>query len=429
MIMEHELIDFITDEKHSSIIKVIGVGGGGCNALNHMYNEGITDVDFIICNTDIQVLKKSPVPIKVQLGASLTEGLGAGNNPDRGRESAKESLDEIDSVIDNNTKMVFITAGMGGGTGTGATPEIAKKLKERGILTIAIVTIPFISEGPKRLDNAINGLLELQKFVDSLLIINNEKLIEIYGDLNISEAFAKADDVLTLAVKGIAEIITVPGTVNVDFADVKSVMQKSETAIMGTGSESGEGRAIKALEKALNSPLLNNNDIQGAKNILLNISYGNKELSMLEFGEITSHVQNIAGSNANLIYGTCYNDELDGEITITIIATGFKAENILKQKPSVTITGKDEKNKVSFEVRQETIDFDKEKKKEEIIDKLYNPNEDFDKSSTKDAFDKVKKSIEFLNYDEYNDDILDELDNKPAINRQHNNKNEDDDLV
>ena len=425
--MEHELIDFITDEKKSSIIKVIGVGGGGCNALNHMYNEGITDVDFIICNTDIQVLKKSPVPIKVQLGATLTEGLGAGNNPDRGRESAKESLEEIDSVIDNNTKMVFITAGMGGGTGTGATPEIAKKLKEREILTIAIVTIPFISEGPKRLDNAINGLLELQKYVDSLLIINNEKLIEIYGDLNISEAFAKADDVLTLAVKGIAEIITVPGTVNVDFADVKSVMQQSETAIMGTGSESGEGRAVKALEKALNSPLLNNNDIQGAKNILLNISYGNKELSMLEFGEITSHVQNIAGSNANLIYGTCFNDELDDEITITIIATGFKAENILKQKPSVTITGKPDTNKVDFTVKQETLDFDKEKKKEEIIDKLYNPNDDFDKSSTKDILDKVKKSVEFLkDYDEYNDDILDELDNKPAINRQHKSKTDDD---
>jgi len=423
--MEHELIDFITDEKKSSIIKVVGVGGGGCNALNHMYNEGITDVDFIICNTDIQVLKKSPVPVKVQLGASLTEGLGAGNNPDRGRESAKESLDEIDTVIDDNTKMVFITAGMGGGTGTGATPEIAKILKERSILTIAIVTSPFISEGPKRLDNAINGLLELQKSVDSLLIINNEKLIEIYGDLNISEAFAKADDVLMLAVKGIAEIITVPGTVNVDFADVKSVMQKSETAIMGTGSESGEGRAVKALEKALNSPLLNNNDIQGAKNVLLNISYGSKELSMSEFGEITSHVQNIAGSKANLIYGTCYNDELGDEITITIIATGFKAENILKQNPSVIIADKNNSNKVNFTVKQETLDFDKEKKKEEIIDKLYNPNYDFDKSSTKDILDKVKKSVEFLNdYDEYNDDILDELDNKPAINRQHKNKSD-----
>jgi len=424
--MEHELINFITEEKKSSIIKVIGVGGGGCNALNHMYKEGITDVDFVICNTDIQVLKKSEVPIKVQLGATLTEGLGAGNNPDRGRESAKESIEDIDTVIDDNTKMVFITAGMGGGTGTGATPEIAKRLKEKGILTIAIVTIPFISEGPKRLDNAINGLLELQKYVDSLLIINNEKLIEIYGDLNISEAFAKADDVLTLAVKGIAEIITVPGTVNVDFADVKSVMENSETAIMGTGSESGEGRAIKALEKALSSPLLNNNDIQGAKNILLNISYGDKELSMSEFGEITSHVQNIAGSNANLIYGTCYNNDLNDEITITIIATGFKAENILKQKPSTTIVDKSDKGNVTIQIEQGSIDFDKEDKKQEIIGKLYNPEESFDKSSTKEIVDRIKKSVESIDENnEYSDEFLDEFDNKPAIERQHRTLNND----
>lgn len=416
-------MNFITDEKKSSIIKVIGVGGGGCNAINHMYKEGITDVDFIICNTDIQVLAKSPIPVKVQLGASLTEGLGAGNNPERGKQSAKESLEEISTVIDDNTKMVFITAGMGGGTGTGATPEIAKVLKERNILTIAIVTIPFLSEGPKRLDNAINGLLELQKYVDSLLIINNEKLIEIYGDLSLSEAFAKADDVLTLAVKGIAEIITVPGTVNVDFADVKSVMRNSETAIMGTGTESGESRAIKALERALISPLLNNNDIQGAKNILLNISYGQKELSMSEFGEITSHVQNIAGSKANLIYGTCFNETLTDEVNITVIATGFKAENILKQKPSVTISEKTEKNKVDFTINQKNIDFDKEKKKEEIRDKLYSTDDKFEKVLTDDVFKKVKESIEFLNtVDEYDEDILDDLDSKPAINRQHIDK-------
>ncbi|MEE9461091.1 MAG: cell division protein FtsZ, partial [Bacteroidales bacterium] len=257
--MSEELINFELPVNKSREIKVIGIGGGGSNAVNHMCKQGIKDVDFIICNTDAQALVSSPVPVRIQLGESLTEGRGAGNKPEIGRQAAIENLQDVIEALEGNTKMVFLTAGMGGGTGTGAAPVIAKATKELGILTVAIVTIPFRFEGQQRINQAIEGINQLEEHVDSLLVINNEKLREIYGDLKLSEAFAKADDILSMAARGIAEIITVPGYINVDFADVETVMKDSGVAILGSGTATGEGRAVKAIETALNSPLLNNN--------------------------------------------------------------------------------------------------------------------------------------------------------------------------
>ena len=270
MLFRSDIVNFQFEKKPESIIKVIGVGGGGGNAVNHMYKLGIRDVDFIVCNTDSQALANSPVPSKVHLGSSLTEGRGAGNKPGTGREAATENIDDVRKALEPETKMVFITAGMGGGTGTGGAPVIAQLCRELGYLTIGIVTIPFRNEGKRRINQAIEGIQEMEQFVDSLLVINNERIREMYGDFAISQAFAKADDVLATAAKGIAEIITVPGYINVDFADVETVMRDSGVAIMGTGLAEGDGRAIIAVEQALNSPLLNNNNIRGARNILLN---------------------------------------------------------------------------------------------------------------------------------------------------------------
>jgi cell division protein FtsZ len=323
-----ELMDFGFSTDKPSIIKVLGVGGGGSNAVNHMFKQGIRDVDFVVCNTDIQALAKSPVAIKIQLGQTLTEGLGAGNQPEHGKQAAIESIEEITKLFSQNTKMVFITAGMGGGTGTGAAPVIAKTAREMGLLTVAIVTIPFRFEGPRRFNQAIEGLRELKEHVDSLLVINNEKLREIYGDLPVSEAFAKADDVLTIGARGIAEVITIPGHVNVDFADVKTVMSNSGVAIMGSGTAEGENRAIEAIKIALSSPLLNNNEIRGAKNVLLNISSGESEVTMDEIGQISDFVQEAAGSNADMILGSCKDISLGNKISVTIIATGFGSSSI-----------------------------------------------------------------------------------------------------
>lgn len=272
--MEDDLIYFDLPVEKSSIIKVIGIGGGGNNAVNHMFEKGIKDVNFVVCNTDHQALARSQVPVKVQLGASITEGRGAGSKPDVGRQAAMENIDDVMKSIGGNTKMVFLTTGMGGGTGTGAIPVIAKACREAGYLTVAVVTIPFKSEGKVRINYAIEGISHLGEHVDSLLVINNEKLREIYGDLGVSAAFAKADDILATAVKGIAEIITVAGYINVDFADVETVMKDSGVAIMGMGMASGEDRALTAIENALASPLLNSNDITGAKSILVNIASG-----------------------------------------------------------------------------------------------------------------------------------------------------------
>ncbi len=326
--MAEELINFDLPVNKSSIIKVLGIGGGGSNAVNHMWKQGIQDVDFAVCNTDAQALKNSPVPVKIQLGESLTEGRGAGNRPEIGRQAALENLEDVKELLEGKTRMVFLTAGMGGGTGTGAAPVIAQAAKELGILTVAIVTIPFRFEGQQRINQAIEGINELKGYVDSLLVINNEKLREIYGDLKLSEAFAKADDVLTIAARGIAEIITLPGHINVDFADVETVMKDSGVAILGSGSATGEGRAVKAIESALTSPLLNNNNIRGADNILLNITSGENEITMDEVGEITDFLNNAASRNVLIIWGTGVNRNLGDEVNVTIIATGFETNSI-----------------------------------------------------------------------------------------------------
>jgi len=326
--MFEDLMPFDLPQEHTSIIKVLGVGGGGSNAVNHMFRQGIKDVSFVVCNTDAQALTNSPVPIKIQLGATLTEGRGAGNKPEQGRQAAIESLADINKILSKDTKMAFITAGMGGGTGTGAAPIIAKASKELGILTVGIVTLPFRFEGSRRIEQAIEGIKALTEWVDSLLVINNEKLREITGDLPISQAFGMADDVLTVAAKGIAEIITVHGHINVDFADVQTVMTDSGVALMGSATASGPDRAITAIQNALNSPLLDNNDIKGARNILLNIVSGKKEATMDEINTINDYVQRSAGYTADLIWGNTKDDTFEDKIGVTVIATGFETDVI-----------------------------------------------------------------------------------------------------
>jgi len=330
--MSDDIMNFDLPVERSSIIKVLGIGGGGNNAVNHMFEKGIKDVNFVVCNTDHQALTKSPVPIKVQIGEALTEGRGAGSKPEVGRQAAIENIDDVMDALSGNTKMVFITTGMGGGTGTGATPVIAKACKDAGLLTIAVVTIPFKSEGKVRIRQAVDGVTELKDYVDSLLVINNEKLREIYGNQPVSTAFAKADDILTTAVKGIAEIITVTGYINVDFADVETVMKNSGVSIMGMGKASGENRAIKAIENALASPLLNSNDVTGANSILINIASGTgeHELTMDELGEITDYMYDSASDDALIIRGLSKDENLKEEISVTVIATGFESNSIFQ---------------------------------------------------------------------------------------------------
>ena len=321
-------INFNLNEKTPTIIKVIGVGGGGGNAVEYMYEKGICDVDFVICNTDYQALRNSPIPCKIQLGKELTAGHGAGNNPAMGEKSAQESLADIEAILKKDTRMAFITAAMGGGTGTGAAPVIAKLSKDMGILTVGIVSVPARFEGPKRLDQARDGLRRLNDHVDCLIVIDNEKIKSIYGSQTISQAFAKANDVLNIAAKGIAEIITLPGYINVDFADVRTVMTDSGVAIMGAAQASGEDRAIRAITEALESPLLNNNDILGAKDILLNITSGTDEITMDEMSQITSHIIRKVGNNAAVIWGVGTDPDLGDAISVTIIATGFPTGDI-----------------------------------------------------------------------------------------------------
>ena len=312
-----------------SIIKVIGVGGGGSNAVNHMCGQGIKDVEFVVCNTDAQALKSSNVPNKLQIGVDLTEGLGAGANPERGKQAAIESREQIRELLGNDTKMVFITAGMGGGTGTGAAPVIAKIAKELDVLTVGIVTAPFIFEGKKKRDAAERGIKDLSENCDTVLVILNDKLREIFGNLPIRQAFAKADNVLTTAAKSIAEIITVTSEVNVDFEDVKTVMKDSGAAVMGSATTEGENRALRAAEEALSSPLLNNTDIHGAQKILLSIMSGDQaELEMDELTEITEYIQEKAGEEAEVIFGHGIDPELGQSIRVTVIATGFARDAV-----------------------------------------------------------------------------------------------------
>lgn len=321
-------LEFDFERRPGTIIKVIGIGGGGSNAVINMYREGIQGVDFAICNTDIQALENSPIDTCIQLGPHLTEGRGAGSKPEVGKQACLESVDDIKEFLNDGTKMVFVTAGMGGGTGTGAAPVIAKAAKEMGILTVAIVTLPFKFEGMRRQRYAIEGLEELKQNVDAYLVISNDRLFKMYGDLGLSDAFAQADAILTTAAKGIAEIITVWGKINVDFEDVNTVMRGSGVAIMGNAVAEGDERARKAISSAMNSPLLEDNDIRGAQHILLNITSGKSEITMSEIGEITEYVQEEAGYGTNLIWGCGHDVSLGEKISVTLIATGFKTSHI-----------------------------------------------------------------------------------------------------
>jgi len=318
--------DFPTDSP--KIIKVIGVGGGGGNAVNHMYREGIHDVTFVLCNTDNQALAESPVPVKLQLGRSITQGLGAGNRPERARDAAEESIEDIRNQLNDGTKMVFITAGMGGGTGTGAAPVIARIAKEMDILTVGIVTIPFIFEGEKKIIQALDGVERIAQHVDALLVINNERLREIYADLTFMNAFGKADDTLSIAAKSIAEIITMRGTVNLDFADVKTILKDGGVAIMSTGFGEGENRVTKAIDDALHSPLLNNNDIFNAKKVMLNVSFcPSSELMMEEMNEIHEFMSKFR-EGVEVIWGVAIDNSLETRVKITVLATGFGVEDV-----------------------------------------------------------------------------------------------------
>lgn len=337
---------FDLPKNRAASIKVIGVGGGGTNAVNYMFNQGIHGVDFVVCNTDAQALNNSPVPSKVQLGVSLTEGLGAGANPEVGKKAAVESADELKGILSSQTKMVFITAGMGGGTGTGAAPVIASIARDLDILTVGIVTVPFCFEGKKRLEQARAGIERMRKHVDSLITINNEKLRELYGNLGFKEGFSKADSVLSTAAKGIAEVITHHFTQNIDLHDVKTVLANSGTAIMGSATASGENRAKEGITRALDSPLLNNNKITGSQNVLLLIVSGTKEITMDEIATINEHIQSQAGNSADIIMGIGEDENLQEGISITVVATGFSASQqeiiVDKEEKKVYHTLKDE---------------------------------------------------------------------------------------
>lgn len=332
--------EFQLPKNQSSQIKVMGIGGGGSNAVNYMFQHGIKGVDFVICNTDSQALEASPVPTKIQLGANLTEGLGAGSNPSVGKQAAEESSDRISELLDANTKMLFLTAGMGGGTGTGAAPVIAEIAREKGILTIGVVTNPFSTEGGYRKQYAKEGLDELRKYVDTLLIINNDKLIEVYGDLTLSQAFAKANEVLNTATKGIAEVISQHLLVNIDLNDARKVLENSGTAVMGQAEATGENRAIEAVNAALDSPLLNDSDITGAEQVLLKIvtGEGEDEIKMSELNKIKHKIQEAAGRDVNIIEGIGIDTELGSAVSVTVIATGFEIK-LPKDKKTINLNG------------------------------------------------------------------------------------------
>lgn len=324
-------IQFDIPQEEKAVIKVIGVGGGGSNAVTHMFRQGIVGVEYAISNTDRQALEASPVPTKIPLGPELTDGRGAGSKPEIGRQACIESVDKVKDFL-QDTKMVFVTAGLGGGTGTGAAPVIAKAAQETGVLTVGIVTLPFSFEGRRRAKQALSGLEELRKYVDSLLVISNDKLREMHGNLVLDEAFGQADNILTSAAKGIAEIITIEGKINVDFEDVNTVMRDSGVAIMGTAIMEGEDRANRAIEAALNSPLLEENNIKGAEHILLNITSGSQQITMDEIVEITDYLQSEAGYGTDLIWGHCYDDSLGDKISVTLIATGFEQSTLPDDK-------------------------------------------------------------------------------------------------
>jgi cell division protein FtsZ len=363
-------MEFALPKSSNNPIKVIGVGGGGSNAVNTMFKQGIKGVDFIVCNTDAQALDVSSVPLKVQLGATLTEGQGAGSIPEVGKNAAIENLDDLITLLGSDTKMVFVTAGMGGGTGTGAGPVIAKACRDLGILTVGIVTVPFKFEGKKRSNQADSGLKNMREAVDTLLVIRNDKLRELYGNQTLRAAFKNADQVLSIAAKGIAEVITRTGEINVDMNDVNTVMRQSGNAIMGSGMASGEGRAKNAVTIALESPLLNDNDIIGAKHVLLNITMGHEEILMDEIMEITDYIQEAAGQNAEVIWGYAMDEDLEEDLCITVIATGFEAHEVKTgaapvEKEKITYNLGDEPNEVTEPINR-AVDSTPEKTSEEL---------------------------------------------------------------
>jgi len=424
-------IAFDLPKNQSNVIKVIGVGGGGSNAINHMFKQGIKGVDFVICNTDAQALENSPIPTRIQLGVNLTEGLGAGANPEIGEQAAVESADDIKDLLDKNTKMVFITAGMGGGTGTGAAPVIAKQAREMDILTVGIVTVPFQFEGKMRNEQAQLGVEKLRKNVDSLIVINNNKLREVYGNLGFKAGFSKADEVLATASRGIAEVITHHYTQNIDLRDAKTVLSNSGTAIMGSATASGTNRSKLAIEKALDSPLLNDNKITGAQNVLLLIVSGKDEITIDEIGEINDHIQSQAGNSANIIMGVGEDENLDDAISVTVIATGFNVEQqdeIVNTEVKKIIHTLEDEQKAEVNLSENTkkttplnLEDEKKDKEQKIVHHLDLQEEDvkleeeqnFDENSllatTEDMKD-IEVDVEFISPEE-EFEIIDRTDN------------------
>ncbi|MGX1023171.1 cell division protein FtsZ [Psychroflexus sp. MBR-150] len=432
-------ISFDLPKNQSNVIKVIGVGGGGSNAINHMFKQGINGVDFVICNTDAQALENSPIPTKIQLGVNLTEGLGAGANPEIGEQAAVESFEDIKDLLNKNTKMVFITAGMGGGTGTGAAPVIAKQAREMEILTVGIVTIPFQFEGKTRNEQAQIGVEKLRDNVDSLIVINNNKLREVYGNLGFKAGFSKADEVLATASRGIAEVITHHYTQNIDLRDAKTVLSNSGTAIMGSASASGTNRSRLAIEKALDSPLLNDNKITGAQNVLLLIVSGKDEITIDEIGEINDHIQNEAGNSANIIMGVGEDEDLDDAISVTVIATGFNSEqqdDITNTETKKIIHTLEDEQKAEIDLTEKNDDFqnrplgledDKHEKQTKIVHRLEDVEDDQDKNQTQKAesnpiiettekIENIEVEAEFLEIEDF--EITDKTENE-------DNKSED----
>ena len=407
--MDDTILSFNYPTDTPKIIKVIGVGGGGGNAVTHMYKEGIHDVTFVLCNTDNQALNRSDVPVKGPLGRNITQGLGAGNKPERAMMAAEESMEDIRKMLSDGTKMVFITAGMGGGTGTGAAPVIARFAKDMGILTVGIVTIPFVFEGERKIIQALNGVEEISKNVDALLVINNERLREIYSDLTMTNAFGKADDTLTIAAKSIAEIITLPGIINLDFADVNTTMKDGGVALMSNGFGEGEGRVRQAIEDALNSPLLNNNDVFNAKKILFNVSFGEEaELRMEEMNDVHDFMSRF-GRDIEVIWGTAIDNTLGTKVKMTILATGFGMEDI----PQIAEKRQIEQGRMTEEeLRLEEERLNKERAEKDLIDKYYGA------SGQRMRRVAARAKAVVLNQDELDDDALIALiEDNPTYNR------------
>lgn len=409
--MNDDILEFQFPRRTQTIIKVIGVGGGGGNAVNHMYNEGIHDVSFALCNTDNQALSESPVETRVQLGRRTTEGLGAGNRPEVARNAAEESRKEIEELLNDGTKMVFITAGMGGGTGTGAAPVVARVAKDMGILTVGIVTIPFVFEGRKKIIQALRGVEDIAKNVDALLVINNERLIDIYSDLTIPNAFAKADDTLAIAAKGIAEIITVHGHINLDFADVKTILKDGGVAIMSSGTGEGEYRVDEAIKNALHSPLLNNNDVFDAKKILFNIYAGEEHPLIVEEMEAVADFMKRFGPEIEVIWGTATEKDLGDRIKITLLATGFGMSSIPGIEDHIQELSEEEQREEEQRLRQE----EEEKRRINVMIEQHYGKDGVKTMETRSFF--VPRPL-ILSTDELDDDkIVEALENTPVFKR------------